>query len=188
MEPRARATRHKGSLNFGPDLESMLFGFGAPMPPAGTNINSKPNSETIRVLDEIVTDFVIETCHNAVAIASYSGRTKLKLDDFQTVIRKDPIKLGRLKGLFEAKREIEKQKKIPGIGEGDGVKLAVEDMEALAGAAGEEGTGKGKGRGRGRGKRKKRDIAQVDGADDEDEVEDVERSAKKPRSARSDTG
>lgn len=188
MEPRARATRHKGSLNFGSDLEQMLLGFGAPVPPADSNINRKPYSETIRVLDEIVTDFVIETCHNAVAIASYSGRTKLKLDDFQSAIRKDPIKLGRLKGLFEAKRVMDQQKKIPGIGEGDGVKLAVEDMEALAGAAGEEGTGKGKGRGRGRGKRKKRDIAQVDGADEDDDAEDVESSAKKPRSARSETG
>lgn len=188
MEPRARATRHKGSLNFGPELESMLYGFGAPMPPAGTSINSKPNSETIRVLDEIVTDFIIETCHNAVAVASYSGRTKLKLDDFQSVIRKDPAKLGRMKGLFEAKRSIEQQKKLAQMGEGDGTKLAVEDMEALAGAAGEEGTGKGKGRGRGRGKRKKRDIAQVDGIDEEDDAEDVERSAKKPRSARSETG
>lgn len=188
MEPRARATRHKGSLNFGPDLESMLYGFGAPMPPAGTSINPKPNSETVRVLDEIVTDFIIETCHNAVAVASYSGRTKLKLDDFQSVLRKDPIKLGRVKRKFEVKRQVDKDKKIAGMVEGDGVKLAVEDMEDLAAQAGEEGTGKGKGRGRGRGKRKKREIAHVEGADEEDDAEDIERSGKKARSARSETG
>lgn len=189
MEPRARATRHKGSLNFGPELESMLYGYGAPMPPAGTSINPKPNSETIRVLDEIVTDFIIETCHGAVAIASYSGRTKLKLEDFQWVIRNDPAKLGRVKAKFEAKRHIDREKKLPGVdGGGDGAKLAVDDMEALAAEAGEEGTGKGKGRGRGRGRRKKRDIAQTDGADDEDDAEDVERSVKKARSARSETG
>jgi transcription initiation factor TFIID subunit 13 len=189
MEPRARATRHKGSLNFGPELESMLYGFGAPMPPSISSINPKPNSETVRVLDEIVTDFIIETCHNAVAIASYSGRTKLKLEDFQWVIRKDPTNLGRVKAKFEAKRQLDKDKKLPGVaGDGDGAKLAVDDMEALAAEAGEEGTGKGKGRGRGRGKRKKRDIAHVDGADDEDDGEYADRSIKKARSARSETG
>lgn len=186
MEPRARATRHKGSLNFGPEIESMLYGFGAPMPPAGSSISPKANTETVRVLDEIITDFIIETCHSAVAIASYSGRTKLKLDDFQWVIRNDPSKLGRVKGMFEAKRTIDKQKNTA-IGDGgvEGQKMAVNDLEALAEQAGEEGTGKGKGRGRGKGRRKKRDLAQVDGADDESDAEDDGRKAKK---ARSETG
>lgn len=190
MEPRARATRHKGTLNFGPELESMLYGFGAPVPPPGTGISPKPNTETIRVLDEILTDFVIETCHSAVAIASYSGRTKLKTDDFYWVIRNDPNKLGRVREMFEKKRDIEHARRMVDVGGGgEGVKLAVEDMAALAEEAGEEGTGKGKGRGRGRGKRKKRDIAQADGAGDEEEDEEGDAGRnKKARSARSETG
>lgn len=193
MEPRARATRHKGSLNFGPELESMLYGFGAPVPPAGTSINPKPNTETIRVLDEILTDFVIETCHAAVAIASYSGRTKLKTDDFTWVLRNDPNKSGRVKEMFEKKRDIEHARKMVGVdGGGEGVKLGVDDMAALADQAGEEGTGKGKGRGRGKGRRKKRDITLVDGAEDADGDDGDGRTdagrSKKARSARSETG
>jgi transcription initiation factor TFIID subunit 13 len=188
MEPRARATRHKGTLNFGPELESMLYGFGAPVPPPGTSVSPKPNTETIRVLDEILTDFIIETCHSAVAIASYSGRTKLKTDDFYWVIRNDPNKSGKVREMFEKKREIEHARRMVGVdGGGEGAKLGVDDMAALAEEAGEEGTGKGKGRGRGRGKRQKREMVQVGGAGD-DEYDDEAGPSKKARSTRSETG
>src|SRR3954469_23865184 len=98
MEPRARAGRHKASLNFGPELSALLFAYGAPTHPDivapigassqrylnsnGTTTNSnntnsntepkpfnQPFPETVRVLDEILTDFIIETCHNAVGAA-----------------------------------------------------------------------------------------------------------------------
>ncbi|KIV77728.1 hypothetical protein PV11_09510 [Exophiala sideris] len=187
MEPRARAGRHKNNLNFGPELSALLFAYGAPThpdivkpidsssqqylatlptpnttnPPTPFN---QPFPETLRVLDEILTDFIIETCHNAVSVATYSGRAKLKLSDFEFVLRRDSIKLGRVQEMFKKKRDIDNKKKLFDTNEGkEGQKLGVGELMNLGEVVGEEGTGKGKGRGRGR--RKKRDREDGDAAD-----------------------
>ncbi|RMD42500.1 hypothetical protein DV735_g2580, partial [Chaetothyriales sp. CBS 134920] len=55
-----------------------------------------PFPETLRVLDEIVTDFIIETCHEAVAHAALARRQKLTINDFKFVLRRDQMKLGRV--------------------------------------------------------------------------------------------
>ncbi|KAG9783088.1 hypothetical protein KCU88_g3197, partial [Aureobasidium melanogenum] len=208
MEPRARAGRHKGSLNFGPELSSLLYAYGAPthpdiVKPIGESSSKylsslptpnttnaptpfhEPFPETLRVLDEILTDFIIETCHNAVSVATYSGRTKLKLSDFEFVLRRDPVKLGRVQEMFKKKRDIDNKKKLFDTNEGrEGTKLAVGDLVNLGEVVGEEGTGKGKGRGRGR--RKKRD--REDGAEGQSKEDGVDadgfdqRATKKPRS------
>jgi transcription initiation factor TFIID subunit 13 len=201
-EPRARAARHKNGLNFGKDLENLLFASGSPTHPdllhphPQTSQNylatlptpnkehpptpfTEPFPETVRVLDEILTDFIIETCHNAVAIASYSGRTKLKLADFEWVLRKDAMKLGRVSEMFRKEKELKDKRKVGDTGAGG--KLAVNELIELGGVAGEEGTGKGKGRGRGR--RKKRGIDEVDGDGvGGDEGDGEERGSKKAKS------
>ncbi|RMZ85999.1 hypothetical protein DV737_g246, partial [Chaetothyriales sp. CBS 132003] len=120
MEPRARAGRHKSSLNFGKELTGFLFAYGAPthpdlalapqpdshaylatLPPTANTSHRptpfhSPFPETLRVLDEIVTDFIIETCHEAVAHATLARRQKLTINDFKFVLRKDRMKLGRV--------------------------------------------------------------------------------------------
>jgi len=182
MEPRARAGRHKSGLNFGTELSALLYAYGAPTHPdiaqpigpssaqylstlPTPNTHSPPTPfnqpfpETVRVLDEILTDFIIETCHNAVGVATYSGRTKLKLSDFEMVLRRDSVKLGRVQEMFKKRKEIEKQRKLFQADEGR-EKMAVDDLMNLGEVAGEEGTGKGKGRGRGR--RKKRERTEGD--------------------------
>lgn len=226
MEPRARAGRHKANLNFNTsdELSSLLLAAGAPTHPDLLSTSRRPDSqnylstlptankdnaptpftqpypETLRVLDEILTDFIIETCHNAVIIASYSGRTKLKLADFEWVLRRDSMKLGRVQEMFRKKREVDSYRKV--LHEGADAKMGVNELMELGGAVGEEGTGKGKGRGRGR--RKKRNLDEVDGGKDtgagdgqsrakstvgsedgdfEDELAELEeRASKKPRS------
>ena len=55
-----------------------------------------PLSSTQLVLDEILTDFIIETCHSAALCASYSRRQKIKVDDFKWVLRRDGKKLGKV--------------------------------------------------------------------------------------------
>lgn len=185
MEPRARAARHKGSLNFGLELENMLQAFGAPAypsPPLPHDSSlQKPYTETVRVLDEILTDFIIETCHEAVAVATYSGRAKLKMADFEWVLRKDVLKLGHVRGMFEKKRDIDSKKKAFDVADvgGEQAKVAVENLTTLAEEVGEEGTRKGIGRGRGR--RKKREIAEVEDAKEGDD-EGTERGSKKAKS------
>lgn len=233
MEPRARAGRHKANLNFGPELSSLLYAYGAPTHPdivspigassqqylssaqkshhaitsSGSNQHPsgdptpfhQPFPETVRVLDEILTDFIIETCHNAVSVATYSGRAKLKLSDFEFVLRRDSIKLGRVQEMFKKKRDIDNKKKLFDTNEGkDGAKLAVGDLMNLGEVVGEEGTGKGRGRGRGRRKKRDKEGSTAVGADDarsanggagsvhprdnESEDEDDDRRSKKARS------
>ncbi|MCJ1351324.1 MAG: Transcription initiation factor TFIID subunit 13 [Icmadophila ericetorum] len=106
-EPRARAARHKGQLNFENELRALLFAFGDVL---------QPLPETLRVLDELVTDFIIETCHAAASAASYSNRQKVKTDDFMFAIRKNPIMLGRVQellGMDKVLREARKGFEVP---------------------------------------------------------------------------
>jgi len=81
----------------------MLYAFGDDIDPL---------DETVRVLDEIVTDYIIETSHTAAKAAEVSGRTKLKADDFKFAIRKDEVATGRLKELIVADKEIKTTKKV----------------------------------------------------------------------------
>lgn len=55
-----------------------------------------PLASTQLILDEILTDFIIETCHAAALCASYSRRQKIKVDDFKWVLRRDGKKLGKV--------------------------------------------------------------------------------------------
>ena len=156
----------------------MLQAFGAPGDPFDPQ-QSEPYPETLRVLDEILTDFIIETCHAAVEVANYSGRQKLKADDFSFVLRKDPAKLGHVQGMFDKKRKIDTSRKGTNFDELGGGKIGVDDLAALAQEAGEEGTRKGVGRGKGRKKRKEDDK---DKEKDEDSDEKSEKRSKKAKS------
>jgi transcription initiation factor TFIID subunit 13 len=91
-EPRARP-RTKGQLFHTSDLTDLLYAYGTA---CRTPTTQAPLSSTIAVLDEILTDFIIETCHAAALSASYSRRQKIKVDDFKFVLRKDPALLGRV--------------------------------------------------------------------------------------------
>ncbi|KAI9708124.1 MAG: Transcription initiation factor TFIID subunit 13 [Bogoriella megaspora] len=83
-------------------VEAYLFAFGSPTPILPS---------TIRCLDEIITDFIIETCHEAAQCASYSRRSKIKVDDFKFVLRKDEKKLGRVAEILRLERELKNQRK-----------------------------------------------------------------------------
>ncbi|KAI9796527.1 MAG: Transcription initiation factor TFIID subunit 13, partial [Piccolia ochrophora] len=118
-EPRARATHHRGQQNFTKDLRALLFATGDSPP-------SLPS--TLQTLDEIVTDYIIETCHEASRYASYARRQKIKVDDFRFVLRRDPAKLGRVQELLamdkllKAERRLfdEKDDRVEGV-EGEGL-------------------------------------------------------------------
>ena len=195
MEPRARAGRHKSTLNFGDDLRQVLVAYGAPTHPdlapttqhpdserylqtsttSTQNSTHRPTSyqdstrfpnpypETLRVLDEILTDFIIETCHVAVQHATLAGRQKVGQKDFDFVIRRDKNKMGRVQDLVRRQKVIKESKKLPGVGGEEGAKGGKMDEDALAGLAGLAGedTGTGKGKGRGRGRRRKRAETEV---------------------------
>ncbi|OJD16298.1 hypothetical protein AJ78_03510 [Emergomyces pasteurianus Ep9510] len=108
-EPRVRLTRHQGQLNFGNELRHLLHAYGDPAP--HSSYPQEPLPETLRVLDEIVTDFIIETCHSAAQCATYSRRQKIKVDDFRFALRRDPVKLGRVQELFRIERELKEARR-----------------------------------------------------------------------------
>ncbi|KAJ5893840.1 Transcription initiation factor TFIID subunit 13 [Penicillium taxi] len=108
-EPRARAARHKGQMNFAPELRLLLLAYGDPSP--HPSFSSEPLPETVRVLDEIVTDFILELCHGAAQVAHHSSRQKIKVDDFRFALRRDPNKLGRVQELLRMERELKEARK-----------------------------------------------------------------------------
>ena len=90
-------------------VRQLLYAYGDTTP--HHSFPQEPNNETVRVLDEVVTDFIIETCHEAAQVASYAGRQKVKVDDFRFTLRRDPIKLGRVQELFRLERELKEARR-----------------------------------------------------------------------------
>lgn len=94
---------------------------------------SGPLPETVRVLDSIAVEFIRETCLNAGQIANWSGRQKVKLDDFRYILRKDAVKLGRVNEILQAERELKETRKLVDddgskVGKGQAAELAKEEM------------------------------------------------------------
>jgi transcription initiation factor TFIID subunit 13 len=72
----------------------------------------QPLPETVRVLDEIVTEFIQGAAFEAARNASYAGRQKIKWEDFEFAFRKNPAFLGKVQEVFQKKNEIDTAKKI----------------------------------------------------------------------------
>lgn len=66
---------------------------------------------TKRVLDELLTDFIVELSFEADRSAQLAARQKVKLDDFKFACRKDPVKLGKIEEVFAKKAEIDAARK-----------------------------------------------------------------------------
>lgn len=70
-----------------------------------------PLDSTKKVLDEMLSDFIVELAFEADRAAQLSGRQKVKLEDFKFACRKDPIKLGKIEEVFAKKAEIDAARK-----------------------------------------------------------------------------
>ncbi|KAK4108659.1 hypothetical protein N656DRAFT_691725, partial [Canariomyces notabilis] len=103
MEPRARAGKNVGKMNFGhAELAQLLYSHGD----ARTAL-----PETVRVLDEILTDFIQGVSFEATRAAQHAGRQKVKFEDFEFAMRRNPSYMGKIQEVFEKKREIEAARK-----------------------------------------------------------------------------
>jgi transcription initiation factor TFIID subunit 13 len=100
MEPRQRP-RQKGPQFPHHELASILYACGD---------HHTPLPETVNCMDEIITDYVIEMCHEADMHARTAGRSKVKVDDFQFALRNDARKLGRIVELLDANRVIQRKR------------------------------------------------------------------------------
>lgn len=86
-----------------------------------------PLPETVRVLDEILTDFMQAIAFEAARAAQYSGRQKIKYEDFEFAFRKNPAFLGKVQEVFEKQKEIKKAREILRDAEDDIMKEAAEE-------------------------------------------------------------
>jgi transcription initiation factor TFIID subunit 13 len=91
----------------------------------------------MRVLDEIITDYIIETCHEAASVAHHARRAKIKLDDFKFMLRRDTGKLGRVSEMLETDKELKRKRKA--FDTDEGAVLQEKDGGDGAGAGGEGG-------------------------------------------------
>ncbi|GAB0133826.1 hypothetical protein EsDP_00002220 [Epichloe bromicola] len=140
MEPRARAGKNVGKMNFSHnELAQLLYAHGDV---------KNPLPETIRVLDEILTDFMQSIAFEATRAAHYSGRQKIKYEDFEFAFRKNPAFLGKVQEVFEKQKEIKKAREILRDGEDEIMKDAADEekkkeKEGVAGAVAGAGAGAG---------------------------------------------
>jgi transcription initiation factor TFIID subunit 13 len=123
MEPRARAGKNVGKMNFGhnertspafsprstvyvlsniPTVAQLLYGHG--------DVRA-PLNETVRVLDEILTEFIQGVSFEATRAAQHAGRQKVKFEDFEFAMRRNPDYMGKIQEMFEKKKEIEAARK-----------------------------------------------------------------------------
>ncbi|OLN92020.1 Transcription initiation factor TFIID subunit 13 [Colletotrichum chlorophyti] len=123
MEPRARAAKNVGKMNFSHNermsTRMMICSYYAltPTPVVAQLLFAhgdmrNPLPETIRVLDEIVTEFIQGMAFEATRAANYAGRQKVKYEDFEFAFRKNGAFLGKVQEVFEKKGEIDSAKKI----------------------------------------------------------------------------
>lgn len=86
-----------------------------------------PLPETVRVLDEILTDFMQSIAFEASRAAQYTGRQKIKYEDFEFAFRKNPAFLGKVQEVFEKQKEIKKAREILRDNEEDIMRDAADD-------------------------------------------------------------
>ncbi|KAG9198518.1 Transcription initiation factor TFIID subunit 13 [Epicoccum nigrum] len=155
--------RQKGQQFPTQDLEAFLLAFGD---------NDYPLPETVRVLDEIVTDYIIESCHEAAAVAHHARRAKIKLDDFKFMLRRDTGKLGRVSEMLETDKELKRKRKAFDTDEGAVLQKGDARGEEEEGGAGskKKGGGEEDGGERKKKKKKKEKGRKERGADEESVV------------------
>ena len=86
-----------------------------------------PLPETVRVLDEVLTDFMQSIAFESARAAHYSGRQKIKYEDFEFAFRKNPAFLGKVQEVFEKQKEIKKARELIKEGEDEVMKDAVDE-------------------------------------------------------------
>lgn len=66
----------------------------------GIGDDPNPLQESVELLDDLVTEYIVDMCHEAAKMATHARRNKIKVDDFKFALRRDPKKLGRVEELL----------------------------------------------------------------------------------------
>ena len=88
---------------FGADIAEMMFGFGDSWP---------PNTDAVRCIDSLVTDFVHDMGARALRVAELRPDKRLDKECFLYLVRKDRKKFQRVHRLLNANDEIKRVKKV----------------------------------------------------------------------------
>jgi transcription initiation factor TFIID subunit 13 len=88
----------------------------------------QPLELTKKVLDELLTDFITETCFEAHRSAQLAGRQKIKLDDIKFACRKNPRYLGKIEETLDKKVYIDASRKLI---DGNDDKITKSSMKAM---------------------------------------------------------
>lgn len=70
-----------------------------------------PLPESVRVVDEILTEFIEGMCFEASRHAQVASRQKLKFDDFEFAMRRNPEYLGKVRTMVEKRIELKAMRK-----------------------------------------------------------------------------
>ncbi|CAK7909240.1 transcription initiation factor TFIID subunit 13 [[Candida] anglica] len=101
--PMVNTKRRRKQRLFTKDIEQLLFSLGDP---------SYGLEPTVNALEEVLTEFLTDLCHNTSVYARAHGRNKVKMDDFPFALRNDPLKLARIEYIIKQSQRIEKAKKM----------------------------------------------------------------------------
>lgn len=72
---------------------------------------SDPLPDTVDALEDVLVNFIVDTCHDAIDFAKVTKRQKIKVDDFAFSWRRDPVKYGRVFELLRLQEVINKARK-----------------------------------------------------------------------------
>lgn len=103
MEPRARAGKNVGKETFpAKDVAQLMVAYGD-VP--------EPLPESVKVMDDILTEFVEGVCFEASRHAQVAGRQKLKFDDFEFSLRRNPQYLGKIRTMIDKRLQMKELRK-----------------------------------------------------------------------------
>lgn len=98
-QPKKRKKRQY----FTKDIENLLYALGdGPI----------SSDSTVQALDDLLVEFLVDTCHNVSLYAKSQGRTRIKMNDLVFALRQDPLKLARHQYIIEQHSNITKAKKM----------------------------------------------------------------------------
>ncbi|KAG0321715.1 hypothetical protein BGZ99_003738 [Dissophora globulifera] len=125
-KPAATLGRPPGSTNeprnkrkkyvFNKELKQLMYGFGD-VP--------NPSNDAVGVLEDMLIEYLTDTCTAAAGIADKRG--KVNVEDFKFVLRKDAKKRARVDELLYMNEDIRRAKKLADIPEFDNTKGGAKD-------------------------------------------------------------
>ncbi|KAF9984553.1 hypothetical protein BGZ65_000161 [Modicella reniformis] len=112
-EPRNKRKKYV----FSKELKQLMYGFGD-VP--------NPSNDAVGVLEDMLVEYLTDTCIQAAAVADKRG--KVNVEDFKFVLRKDAKKRARVEELLYMNEDIRRAKKIADIPELDSSKGGAKDV------------------------------------------------------------